>query len=350
MCRRDFLGGLADRPASLGATRLDTSLPLVSVITPVLNSASTLELTLVSVAAQTYPRIEHIVIDGGSTDGTIDVLRRFRSVVPLRWLTGEDAGMYAAINKGLSLAQGEVLSYLNGDDLYLPWSVRRAVSALASGGDLAFGDVLVLSKKGGLSRRVGIQFYPGFRPQTYAYRSMGQPSVFWRRKVSDTVGGFDERMRYGGDFEYWLRTGTSGFRFTHVREVLAVEVGHEGTLSTVHADELRREIERTRARYAATLRLRDFRRVRALIQLIHWRSQVLMWRFNLKRNSPSSWPNLIQFLRSAGLHADGSPSAALLLPLPLPKSWRMWRLDPVEFERRLTEELWSRRGTESKEY
>jgi glycosyltransferase involved in cell wall biosynthesis len=350
MCRRDSLGGFADRPASLGDTRLDTSFPLVSVITPVLNSASTLELTLASVAAQTYPNIEHIVIDGGSTDGTIDVLRRFRSPVPLRWLTGEDAGMYAAINRGLGLAQGEFLSYLNGDDLYLPWSVRRAVSALASGGDLAFGDVLVLSKEGGLSRRLGIQFYPRFRPQTYAYRSMGQPSVFWRRKVSDIVGGFDEQMHYGGDFEYWLRTGTSGFRFTHVREVLAVEVGHEGTLSTVHADELRREIERTRARYAATVILHDFRRVRALMQLIHWRSQVLMWRFNLKRDSPSSWPDLIHFLRSAGLKPDGSPAAALLLPLPLPKSWHMWRLDPVEFERRLTEELWSRRATDSEEF
>jgi hypothetical protein len=173
---------------------------------------------------------------------------------------------------------------------------------------------------------------------------MGQPSVFWHRKVSDTVGGFDERMRYGGDFEYWLRTGTSGFRFTHVREVLAVEVGHEGTLSTVHADELRWEIERTRARYAAAARFNDFRRLRVLRQLIHWRWKVLMWRLNLKRNSPSSWPNLIHFLRRAGLNPNGSPSAALLLPLPLPRSWRMWRLDSAEFERRLTEELRSRRA------
>ena len=314
------------------------------MITPVLNSASSLELTLASVAAQTYPNIEHIVIDGGSTDGTIDILRRFRSEVPLRWLTGNDAGMYAAINKGLGLAQGEIISYLNSDDLYLPWSVARAVSALASGGDLAFGDVLVLTKKGGLSRGVRIQFYPRFRPQTYAYHSMGQPSVFWRRKVSDVVGGFDEGMRYGGDFEYWLRTGTSGFQFTHVREVLAVEVGHEGALSTIYGDELRREIERTRARYATEANLNESRRLRALRQLFHWRWQVLMWRFNLRRHSPSSWPDLIQFLRRIGLNPDGSTSAALLLPLPLPRSWRMWRLDPVEFERRLTEELWSRRS------
>ena len=210
------------------------SCPLVSVVTPVLNSASTIELTLTSVAAQTHPRIEHIVIDGGSSDGTIDVLRRFQSAVPLRWLSGPDTSMYAAINKGFELAQGEVLSYLNSDDLYLPWSVERAVSALESSeSDLAFGDVLVLTKRGGLSRGVRIQFYPRFRPREYAYVRMGQPSVFWRRRVSDAVGGFDESLCYAGDFEYWLRTGIAGFRYTHVREALAVEFEHEGALSSV---------------------------------------------------------------------------------------------------------------------
>jgi glycosyltransferase involved in cell wall biosynthesis len=317
-----------------------SSSPLVSVLTPVLNSASTLQLTLASVAAQTHPNIEHIVIDGGSSDGTIDVLRRFQSEVPLRWLSEPDAGMYAAINKGLELAQGEVLSYLNADDLYLPWSVQRAVSALeSSGSDLAFGDVLVLSKPAGRSHGVRIQFYPRFHPRTYAYISMGQPSVFWRRRVSDTVGGFDDGLRYGGDFEYWLRTGTAGFGYTHVREVLAVEVEHEGTLSTVHAGELRREIERARARYTDTLGTREFGRLRRARLLIHWRREALMFRMNLRRSHPSNWPNLIQFLKRVDLHPDGGSIIRLLLPIPLPRSWRMWRLDAMEFDRKLTEEL-----------
>jgi GT2 family glycosyltransferase len=255
--------------------------------------------------------------------------------------------MYAAINKGIRLAQGEVLSYLNGDDLYLPWSIESAVSALvSSGADLAFGDVLVLVKRGGHSIWAKIQFYPRFHPRIYAYEvSMPQPSVFWRRQVSDTVGGFDERLRYGGDFEYWLRAGTAAFRYTHVREVLAVAIEHEGALSTVHADELQREIERTRARYADTVKAMRFARLRALTRLIYWRWQVLMLRLNLKRDRPSSWPNLIEFLKRADVNMDGSSILHLLLPMPLPRFWFMWRLDPAEVERKLTEELRSRSST-----
>ena len=314
--------------------------PLVSVITPVLNAASTLELTLSSVAAQTHPNIEHVVIDGGSSDGTLDILRRFQSHVPLRWLCEPDTGMYAAINKGLRLAQGEVLSYLNADDIYLPWAVECAVSSLASTrADLVFGDLLVLSKRGGLSRRIRPQFYPPFRPRTYAYHIMGQPSVFWNRRVTEAVGGFDEQLRYAGDYEYWLRTGTSGFRYTHVREVLAVEVDHEETLSTIYADELRREIEQTRARHADTLRGRQSVRLRRLTQVAHWRGEVLLLRFNLKRKHPSSWSNLIRFLKTADVDLSGSSIVPLLLPIPLPKSWLLWRVDPIDFEKKLAAEL-----------
>jgi glycosyltransferase involved in cell wall biosynthesis len=322
----------------------DASTPLVSVITPVLNSARTLEDTLASVAAQTYRNIEHIVVDGGSTDGTIDVLQQFRSSIPLRWISEPDSGMYAAVNKGLRLAAGDVVSYLNGDDLYFPWSVERAVSALlSSGADLVFGDVIMLVKQGGLSRSATIQFYPRFRARVYAHEvTMGQPSVFWRRRVSETVAGFDEQMRYGGDFEYWLRTGAAGFRYTHVAEVLAVAVEHDENLAKVHADELHQEIEVARARYADKIRPRRFARLHALTGLMHWRVQVLLLGLNLRRRHPSRWPDLIQFLKRADVTLEWGSFVPLLLPKPLPSSWSMWRLDPADLERKLTAELWSR--------
>jgi glycosyltransferase involved in cell wall biosynthesis len=318
--------------------------PLVSVITPVLNAANTLELTLSSVAAQTYPNLEHIVVDGGSRDGTIGMLRKFQSTVPLRWLSEPDEGMYAAINKGIKLARGETLSYLNSDDLYLPWSVERGVSALmTSAADLAFGDLLLLFKQSGHGRRVGIQFFPRFRPRTYAYEvSLGQPTVFWRRRVTDAVGGFDDQLRYAGDFEYWLRTATAGFRYRHIPEVLAVAVQHDRALSTAHADELQMEIEQTRARYADAVKPRRFARFRSLTHAIHWRSQVLMFRLSLAREHPSRWPDLIQFLRKAEVNLEGSSILPLLLPLPLPRGWAMWRVDSAELEQKLTEEMASR--------
>lgn len=321
-----------------------SSLPLVSIITPCLNAVRTIELTLSSVAAQTYPNVEHIVIDGGSTDGTIDVLRGFRSKVPLRWLSEPDSGMYAAINKGIGLAEGDVLAYLNSDDLYLPWSVQSAVSALLSrDADLVFGDVFGLVKRGGVSIWVRIHLYPRFRPRVYAHEvNMGQPSVFWHRRVSDAVGGFDEQLRYCGDFEYWLRTGAAGFRYTHVREVLAVAVDHEGSLANVHARALQQEFDETKARYSDRLKARWFPRLRALTHLIFWRWQVLIWISNTRRSRPSSWPNMIQFLKRIGMDLEADSVVWLLRPMPLPQTWSKWRLDPEKFERKLTAELSSR--------
>jgi GT2 family glycosyltransferase len=202
---------------------------------------------------------------------------------------------------------------------------------------------MLLQKRGGLGRSATIQFYPRFRPRIYAYEvNMAQPSVFWCRRVSDRVGGFDERMRYCGDFEYWLRTGAAGFRYTHVREVLAVEVDHEAALSHIHSDELRRETDRTRTRYAKAVRPRRFLPLRALTRLIHWRWQVLMLRLNLRRNHPSSWANFIRFLKRADVKLSGSSIIPLLLPLPLPRSWSMWEVDAAEFELKLIAELRSR--------
>jgi hypothetical protein len=152
-------------------------------------------------------------------------------------------------------------------------------------------------------------------------------------------------MRYGGDFEYWLRTGTAGFRYTHVTEVLAVAVEHEQNLATVHADELHQEIEAARARYADRLRPRRFARLHALTRLMHWRAQVLMLGMNLRRRHPSRWPDLIQFLKRADVSFERGSIVPLLLPKPLPSSWSMWRLDPAELERKLTAELRSGRST-----
>ena len=210
--------------------------PLVSVITPVLNGGFVplLELTLRSVAAQKYRNLEHIVIDGGSTDQTLDILRRFRSSIPFRWVTEKDSGMYSAINKGIAMARGDVLAYLNADDLYLPWTIESVVGRLkATSADIVFGDVLMLSKRDARARSAWMQFYPEFNARVYAFEVvMGQPSVFWKRQFTQSIGGFDERLRYSGDFEYWLRASGGGFRYQRLDDALALEVQHEHTLSS----------------------------------------------------------------------------------------------------------------------
>ena len=106
--------------------------PLVSIVTPTLNQAEYLGRTLGSVRRQTYPRIEHFVVDGGSTDATLHVLRAAESSAGMRWVSEPDDGMYDAINKGISRTTGEIVGYLNSDDLYFPWAVEAAVRVFES--------------------------------------------------------------------------------------------------------------------------------------------------------------------------------------------------------------------------
>jgi glycosyltransferase involved in cell wall biosynthesis len=111
------------------AVPLKTDLPLVSIVTPSFNQAQFLEQAIRSVLTQDYPRIEHLVIDGGSTDGSLDVIQRFQAELAY-WESEEDRGQADAINKGFRRARGEIVAWLNSDDLYLPGTVSSAVKAL----------------------------------------------------------------------------------------------------------------------------------------------------------------------------------------------------------------------------
>src|SRR5262245_60785129 len=104
---------------------------VVSIITPTLNRAPLLEYTLRSVRGQSYANVEHIVVDGKSNDGTRDLLQRYEPTYNLRWTSESDSGMYAAINRGLGMASGDILAYLNSDDLYFPWTLELVARAFA---------------------------------------------------------------------------------------------------------------------------------------------------------------------------------------------------------------------------
>ena len=176
--------------------------PLVSIITPVLNRVETMGACLASVTRQTYRSIEHIVVDGGSTDGTLELLREHRGSYPFHWVSEPDHGMYEAINKGIAISRGEVLAYLNSDDLYLPWSVDVAVRAIQqSESELIYGDLGILhAERNGVLRRFNIEFKRDFDLRYYSFvDTIGQPAVFWRRSLTERIGLFDTRYRLIGD-------------------------------------------------------------------------------------------------------------------------------------------------------
>jgi hypothetical protein len=222
--------------------------PLVSVVTPTLNRADFLAAALDSVAAQTYPNVEHIVVDGGSSDGTPDLLAR-RTSPRLRWISEPDSGMYAAVNKGMRLAEGTMLAYLNSDDLYFPWTIECAVAGLQeTGADVVFGD-LVRWRPG--ERGAGLAVYGPFsRSYLRRHGSLAQPTVFMHRRVLDQIGNFDESLQHVADCDYWMRA-SSRFRIAKVNEVLAVERDHPGAKRIAAAAEVAAELAIVRSRHGA---------------------------------------------------------------------------------------------------
>lgn len=226
-----------------------TDRPLVTVITPTFNQAAFIERTLASIRAQSYPEIEHIVIDAGSTDGTLDILRREAAAGRLSFVSEPDRGMYDGINKGQARARGEILAYLNSDDCWFPWSVEAAVETFQAHPDaeLAFGDGIKVTEENGFQRlRL---FAPFDRISLANYESLCQPAVFWRRRLYERMGGFDAEMRYAADLDYWLRAAAAGAAIVHIPEVIAIERMHAAAFTAAHHDAIVVEIEAMRARH-----------------------------------------------------------------------------------------------------
>jgi glycosyltransferase involved in cell wall biosynthesis len=213
--------------------------PLVSIISPTRNQGRYIEDTLRSVRGQEYEAFEHIVFDGGSTDGTLEILRRHEGTYPMRWVSEPDRGMYDAINKGLAMASGEIVAYLNTDDLYFPWTVATVVDAMnRSGADLVYGDAIRLDEPTG-ARMPWLQV-PVRARALRASGSLIQPAVFWRRDLHERVGLFDASLRFVGDLDFWLRA-LDRCTTVQVDEVLAVDRAHAMQFSTRLAADLATE-------------------------------------------------------------------------------------------------------------
>jgi len=173
----------------------------ISVITVAFNAADTIEDTLKSVASQTHSEIEHIVVDGGSTDGTMEVVRRFGHV---RWISESDRGIYDAMNKGLAVATGDVVGFLNADDIFAHEGVLARVADLMSEQDLdlCFADV-VYEQHGRVVRRYSSA---RFRPSRLRFGLMpAHPTCYVRSDFFKKVGIFSMDYEIASDYEWMVR-------------------------------------------------------------------------------------------------------------------------------------------------
>jgi glycosyltransferase involved in cell wall biosynthesis len=206
-------------------------LPLISIVTPSYNQAQFIRATIDSVLSQDYPSLEYFVMDGGSTDGTVEILKSYGKKI--KWESVKDAGQTDAINKGLRMAKGDVLAYLNSDDIYLPGALRKVGEYYADTHvDWITGDCLTIDEAGKPSKSNGlISGYKRFLMWLYspltlriADSMLPQPSTFWSRQAYVRVGEFNPKYHYVMDYDYWLRmskyykphdlkVALSGFRF-----------------------------------------------------------------------------------------------------------------------------------------
>jgi len=193
----------------------------VTIVTAVRNRAATLARTIESVLAQTYPEVEHVVIDGASSDGTVDVIRRYAERLA-HWQSEPDRGISDAFNKGVAAARGDCIGLLNADDWLEVEQIERAVTALGrSGADFVFGDLLYHDAAGrALFRIRGDPHYA--RAIARGMPDVNHPTLLARREVYERVGAFNPALRFAMDYDWLLRAHRAGFRGAYAPQV----VGH----------------------------------------------------------------------------------------------------------------------------
>ena len=221
--------------------------PLVSVVTPSFNQAQFIEETMASVLRQDYRPLEHIVIDAASTDGTVGILQRWSAEhnspqYQLKWISEPDRGMGEGVNKGFARASGEIVGWLNSDDVYFDrFSVTAAVNALQAKAeiDAVYGDVALISEDGGLWM---MWCFPKFKyPRVLRGYSISQPTIFFRRRVTDEIRidpDLPVARMVAPDVYMWLAAG-SKYRFQHLNRVQAADRDHSTRLTHAVADKWR---------------------------------------------------------------------------------------------------------------
>ena len=196
-----------------------SGLPLVSIVTPTLNQGRFLRRAIDSVLAQDHPRIEYIVMDGGSTDDTLAVLQSYGNRV--RWISRPDDGQADAINRGFSMGSGEIRAYLNSDDVLLPGAVSEAARQLRAHPewDLVYGDALFVDESDAVTGRYATADFSS--AALWREDIICQPAAFWRASAAARIGPFDAHLHYVMDYEYWLRMDAAGLTLAHVPRDLA---------------------------------------------------------------------------------------------------------------------------------
>ncbi len=196
--------------------------PRVSIVTPSFNQGAFIEETIRSVLLQDYPNLEYLIVDGGSTDSTLEVIKTYEPWIDY-WVSERDRGQTHAINKGFARATGDIVAWLNSDDTYEPHAIRTVVRHMvATGGVVTYGNCNLIDETGARSGVVvppPVNFESLLKFWSVDCSTPPQPAIFFRRNVLDEVGLLDETLRYVMDYDLWLRIARR-YSFSYVGAVL----------------------------------------------------------------------------------------------------------------------------------
>jgi len=213
--------------------------PLISIVTPSYNQAKYLEQTLCSVLEQGYPHIEYLVVDGRSTDGSVELIEKYADKLAW-WVSEKDLGQGDAINKGLVRAKGDIIAWLNSDDYYLPGTIAAIAKAFEDNPDavMVYGDMLAVDAQGQTINT--LKYKQLSLEDLLCFQIIGQPSVFFRREVLIETGGLDTTFHFLLDHHLWIRIAQHG-KILHVPQIWSAARYHAEAKNRAKAAEFGQE-------------------------------------------------------------------------------------------------------------
>ena len=247
------------------------TLPSLSIVTPSYNQGRFLEGTIRSVLDQGYPSLDYLVMDGGSTDGSVEILRRYQG--RLRFVSEKDEGQTAALNEGFRRTRGEILGWINSDDLYAPGAFEAVGRSFAANTNLEwlYGRCPIVDAAGRVIRPL-VTRYKELWARRYSYRRLlvenfiSQPAVFFRRRLFERVGPLETAYHFAMDYHLWLRMGEASPPAFLDRELAFFRISGENKTSRSYRESFREELDAARrvaaGRHPLLLFLHAINRVR----------------------------------------------------------------------------------------
>ena len=211
----------------------DKDYPLVSIVTPSFNQDKFLEDAIQSVLAQDYPALEYLIVDGGSTDSSVEIIKRHSADLAW-WVSEPDQGQASAINKGMTQTKGEIVAWLNSDDLYFPGAIKSAVDVMVADPQIGmvYGDAVTIDEIG---RPIKELIFPDWTLEDLIqFRIICQPSVFMRRSSYEKVFGLDPSYHYMLDHHLWIRIAQQS-QIKHVPAIWSAARHHKAAKNVSHS-------------------------------------------------------------------------------------------------------------------